>query len=302
MFPARTTALLVALTPSLLVSCGKSHDTAGSPPTPPAGADAPDASTLPIDAASACMFSDGSAVVATIASVPALAAVHSAEQGLAGASQDPARSLDVAIPDRGVCAIRGGAGVFLAPLAFHTQGDCQSLCETFQTTNPARTCTWRGSVLLGDPRRACIVLGGDDQALSTLAAATESGCRAECDRFPSDDGRTCDWGTERIRHPARGTECRILSGAGANLLTPLHFGTKATCQALCDQATDPYRRCSHGNETLRQPDAGMRCEIWDRSGAVLTPVFYGSQADCATRCASFSLDPAPFCFYGATRL
>jgi hypothetical protein len=226
-----------------------------------------------------------------------LAALHTAEQALP--AHDPSKSLDVVNPDRGVCAIRGGAGLFFAPLAFHTQADCQSLCATF-TSNPNRTCEWKGQVFFGDPTQSCLVQGGAFATLSSLPSATLSQCRAACDSF-ANVNRTCEWGTDRIQHPARGNECRILSGQGTNL--QMVFATQGDCQTLCDGSSDAYRRCTWGNVVLKAPDPMTKCEIWGGAGVVLAPVFYSAMSDCVSACASFATsNPARFCFYGTTRL
>jgi hypothetical protein len=258
--------------------------------------------TLPPDSGVTAPDGGGAGPACGATGDPALAALHAAEQALPSTPHDPSRSLDVVNADRGVCAIRGGAGLFLAPLAFRSMGDCQALCSAFASTNPNRTCTWRDTVFAGDPVQACVVRDGAFQTLSSLAAATFSQCRSACDTS-ADADRTCDWGTERIQHPARGTECRILSGAGANVLSPLRFTTQAACQALCDQSGDPYRRCTYGNAPLKEPDLGARCELWGGAGVVLTPVFFSSQSDCQSACTGFAAShPNRFCFYGTTRL
>jgi hypothetical protein len=234
--------------------------------------------------------------------VPELAALHAAEQALVAAPHDPGTSLDVINPDRGVCAIRGGAGLFFARIDFKSRAACQSSCSSF--SNPNRTCTWKEEALGGDPQQACRVVAGTGATLSALAAATAAQCQAACDGFQSDAYRSCDWGTERFRHPARGTECRILDGAGIDVLVPIRFSSQADCQSACDaHAADAYRRCLYGNVALQTPDPATRCELLGGAGKVLAPVFYGSQSDCSARCASFaSTNPNRACYYGTTRL
>jgi hypothetical protein len=226
-----------------------------------------------------------------------LAALHAAEASLP--AHDPSASLDVVHPDRGVCAIRGGAGLFLARVDFHTQADCQSLCAAF-TANSNRTCAWKGSVFFGDPAQTCLVRGGAGVTLSSLPSATFSQCRAACDSFPNPN-RTCEWGSDRIQHPARGNECRIMSGHGTDL--QLVFAAQSDCQGLCDGSSDAYRRCTWGNVALRTPDPTAKCELWGGAGVALAPVFYGPMSDCSSACASFATShPNRFCFYGTTRL
>ena len=233
---------------------------------------------------------------------PRLAALHQAEQALATAPHDPATSLDVVNPDRGVCAIRGGGGLFFARVDVHSRFECQASCASFPNAN--RTCTWKGIVFQGDPQLACLVVSGAGLTLSALTAATASQCATACNAFQSDAYRSCDWGTERFFHPPRGSECRILNGAGVNALIPIRFGSQADCQAACDaRASDPYRRCLYGNLALKAPDPAARCELLGGAGAVLAPVFYASQSDCIARCAGVTTThPNRVCYYGATRL
>lgn len=213
-------------------------------------------------------------------------------------------SLEDQFPDRGVCAIRGGAGRYLSPLAFRSRAECEGLCNQLLPTHPFQSCEWRGQRLMGDPLGSCSVKGGGaGHVIISLASATEAQCQAECDLASYATYRICDWRTERMRHPLPGAECRILSGARANLVNPWSFGSGASCQALCDQnATDPFRSCLYGNTTLLAPGPDSRCEIWGGSGKVLTPPFFAARADCVSRCASFSANPFRFCWYGTERI
>lgn len=231
--------------------------------------------------------------------------LEEAQRQAASITQNPARSLEALTPDRGLCAIRGGAGLALAPLAFQTQAACQATCDRFAGANPNRTCYWRDKFFLGDPLLDCVIRGGAYAALASLPQVTRGQCQQTCDGFAaSAPNRICDWGTSRLRHPAVGTECRIFGGAGANLLGgAIYFASRTDCQNICDSfAANTYRSCYYGNTALLVPPESSKCEIWGGAGVAIAPIVYGPRDTCVNSCATFTANPNRLCWYGQERI
>ncbi len=225
------------------------------------------------------------------------------EAGLGSIAQNPATTIDAKTPDRGICAVRGGAGIFLAPIAFTSRSACEGQCNRFASANPNRTCYWRNQIFLGDPMLSCVVRGGAHRELANLPSVTRAGCQTACDQNAAAAFRYCDWGTERIHHPPMGSECRVRGGAGADLLGGIVFASLGDCQNLCEGfSANAYRSCSHGNNLFRAPPDNSKCEILGGAGRVLAPVFFGRREDCSIRCGQFTANVNRQCWYGKERI
>ena len=203
-----------------------------------------------------------------------------------------------------ICAIRGGAGLYLSRIDYSTQADCQAKCASFAASNPNRTCTWNNAKFFGDPVQACQISGGAHVSITSTAQTTFIQCQSSCASAAAQHPyRICEWGTDRFYQPGADSECRVIGGAGKMLLNPSVFGSLSDCQATCASfQSNIYRQCYYGSTSIFAPSVSQRCDIWGGAGKVLIPSFYGSQSDCTTSCASFVSNPNRICLYGKVRV
>ncbi len=209
--------------------------------------------------------------------------------------------------DKGLCVIRKPGAEFLQNVSFVPLATCQNACTSLIASTAGVSCKWKLQELntLANKNTCRIRTSGSFSDLITPVETNEQECQILCNNLEGPNpNRICDWGSERLKNPPLGYECRILDNQGLNLsqATPNNtpsFRFPSTCQTLCDQQSAYVdRTCLSGSNYLKKPDEARYCEVYGGAGKILVKPYFGSRIDCDTSCASFTANPSRQCFYG----